>query len=419
MPNSPDARTSLVTRLRTAARIYPRSFWALLAALFIAVLGIDIVWPLMSMYARQAFGVPLARISSVYTLYALVSGLVTTIAGAIVDRVGRKLGVLAVLVGSSIVFLGMGLNRSYNVWVGLMLGQALVWPFLQVSSHSMVADWLDHRRRTMAYGMILLSMSAGGVIGPTLGGFLMERSHALAFVVAAAIALAASLLVLVFVRESLRKGPSRDPGRKPKAAYWHVLRNKPFLAFCGVYAVHMCTIHLMTLLPVYANEQHAIREGQTGLILSVGALMPVLLQYVAVRIASRYNPLCVLTVGALFYAVAMGTIAVGTSFWAFLGGLCLLQIGLLISAPTASTITANAAPHTMRGRYMSMLSLAGWVGFGFGPLIGGLLNDCVAPVAIWYGGVVLGLAAAGGFYLLAVRSWKSPSELGVDEAAQG
>lgn len=163
MPSSPDARTSLVTRLRAAARIYPRSFWALLAALFIAVLGIDIVWPLMSMYARQAFGVPLARISSVYTLYALVSGLVTTMAGAMVDRVGRKLGVLAVLVGSSIVFLGMGLNRSYNVWVGLMLGQALVWPFLQISSHSMVADWLDHRRRTMAYGMIILSMSAGGL----------------------------------------------------------------------------------------------------------------------------------------------------------------------------------------------------------------------------------------------------------------
>jgi DHA1 family multidrug resistance protein-like MFS transporter len=300
---------SLVTRLRAAARIYPRSFWALLAALFIAVLGIDIVWPLMSMYARQAFGVPLARISSVYTLYALVSGLVTTMAGAMVDRVGRKLGVLAVLVGSSIVFLGMGLNSSYNVWVGLMLGQALVWPFLQISSHSMVADWLDHRRRTMAYGMIILSMSAGGVVGPTLGGFLMERSHALAFVVAAAIALAASLLVMVFVRESLRKGPSHDPGRKPRTAYWHVLRSKRFLAFCGVYAVHMCTIYLMTLLPVYANEQHAIREGQTGLILSVGALMPVLLQYVAVRIASRYNPF---RVGIVALANGDGRVAAAT-----------------------------------------------------------------------------------------------------------
>lgn len=220
--------------------------------------------------------------------------------------------------------------------------------------------------------MIIFSMSAGGVIGPTLGGFLMERSLSLAFVVAAAIALAASLLVLVFVRESLRKGSSYDLGRKSEAAFRHVLRNKPFLGFCGVYAVHsMCTIMLMTLLPVYANEHHAIRESQTGLILSVGALMPVLFQYMAARIASHYNPLRVLTVGALFYAAAMGTVAVGTSFWAFLAGLCLLQIGLLISAPTASTITANAAPPTMRGRYMSMLSLAGWVGFGLGPLVGG------------------------------------------------
>ena len=292
---------SLAARLRCAAGRYPRSFWALLVAFFIALVGIDAVWPLMSMYARAAFGVPLARISFVYTLYALVSGASTLAIGAVVDRFGRKLGILAVFAGSSAVFFGMSVNHSYGIWTGPMLGQALVWPFPRISSHSMVADWLDHRQRTAAYGMILFSMSAGGVIGPLLGGFLLERSPSLTFVVAAAIALAAALIVAFFVRESHRARRSGSEPRKAQAAIRLLLRDRPFLAFCGIYAVHsICTIMLETLLPVYANEQHAVPEARVGLILSVGALMPVFFQYPAARAASRHDPFRVLTVGALF-----------------------------------------------------------------------------------------------------------------------
>lgn len=134
-------RAPIIARLRAAARAYPRSFWALLAAFFLGLVGIDAVWPLMSMCARQAFNVPLSRISFVYTLYALVSGLATMVTGAIVDRFGRKLGILACFVGSSVVLFGMSLNRSYNVWVGLMLGQALVWPFLQISTRWSPIGW--------------------------------------------------------------------------------------------------------------------------------------------------------------------------------------------------------------------------------------------------------------------------------------
>jgi len=37
---------------------------------------------------------------------------------------------------------------------------------------------------------------------------------------------------------------------------------------------------------------------------------------------------------------------------------------------------------------------------GIGPVLGGTLNDQVAPVAIWYAGLVLGAIAMGGFIVL-------------------
>ena len=56
-------------------------------------------------------------------------------------------------------------------------------------------------------------------------------------------------------------------------------------------------------------------------------------------------------------------------------------------------------------------SLASWVGFGLGPLVGGLLNDHIAPVAMWYGGMVISLIAMGGYLALvpAFRRDKPPT----------
>ena len=53
---------------------------------------------------------------------------------------------------------------------------------------------------------------------------------------------------------------------------------------------------------------------------------------------------------------------------------------------------------------MGVFNLTLWIGAGVGPVVGGLLNDHVAPVATWYGGLVMGLGAALGFmWLLRVR----------------
>jgi MFS family permease len=54
----------------------------------------------------------------------------------------------------------------------------------------------------------------------------------------------------------------------------------------------------------------------------------------------------------------------------------------------------------MRGRYMGMYGLTWGVAMGIGPVLGGTLNDQVAPVAIWYAGLAFGAVALIGFVVL-------------------
>jgi MFS family permease len=166
---------------------------------------------------------------------------------------------------------------------------------------------------------------------------------------------------------------------------------------------------MMVLLPVYAKEQFGVVESQYGFIMATNAAMVVLFQYVVTQLTSRYPHLPVLAVGALFYGLGVGSVALGHGFAAFLISMAILTIGELILVPTGIALAANLSPADMRGRYLGVYGLSWGVAFGVGPVLGGYLNDHLAPVAIWVGGLVFGLSAMVGFLLLA-RAVPGPTE---------
>jgi MFS family permease len=192
-------------------------------------------------------------------------------------------------------------------------------------------------------------------------------------------------------------------GNEGRRGYGQLVRDRRFLGFCSVSVLAAISYSLMMmLLPVYAKDNFGVPESQYGLILTTNAAMVVLFQFATTRITQRYHHLPVLAVGSLFYALGVGSVAWGWNFPSFLASMVILTIGEMIMIPTSTALTANLAPPDMRGRYMSVYSIAWGVAFGIGPVVGGILNDMVAPVAIWYGGCVMASAAALGFMLVAM-----------------
>ena len=130
----------------------------------------------------------------------------------------------------------------------------------------------------------------------------------------------------------------------------------------------------------------------------MNALIVVLSQYTATRWALRFLPFLMMAVGALVYALALGSIPFLEAFMFFVVAMMVLTIGEMVINPTVTSYVSNLAPDHVRARYMGMLEMVYRVAMGTSPLVAGLINDLLAPWLIWVYGSLIALVGAVGFF---------------------
>jgi MFS family permease len=309
------------------------------------------------------------------------------------------------LAGNGLVYFFMSNAHSYLAFALLMIFSGSFNPLYRVGADAMLADLIPTEKRADAYALMRLSNNAGISLGPTIGGFISSVSFTITFFCAGAGMLIYSLLLALFAYETLPK--QAEFSQKTKmvlGGYQQVLHDGQFLAFVGAFVLaQMCATLIWILMPVYANGVYNVPESQYGFIPTTNALMVVFLQVFVTQITKRYRPLLVMMLGTFFYALGVGSVAIGHSFIGFLVSIVVMTIGELILMPTASTYAASLAPQDMRGRYMSITGLTWSVAAGIAPILGGYLNDNIAPVATWYGGFMIGIVGMLWFFIVSRR----------------
>jgi MFS family permease len=390
-----------LNRIQRLTAEYPRQFWLLYAGMLISSIGGSMVWPFMTIYVRQRLDIPLATVGLLLALHSGFALVTTLVAGPVADRLGRKGVMVLSLLSGSAVYFAMSLADSLPAWGILMAASGALNPLFRVGSDAMVADMIPPDRRGSAYALLRMSNNLGVAVGPAIGGFIAAASYTWAFYSAAAASALFGLLVLFFVAETLPLAEEQPDKDTADGGYGHLLRDRPFLAFCSISTLAVIPASLVfVLLPVYVKEQFGVPESQYGLVMATNAAMVVLFQYAITRRTERLPFLLVMAAGALLYALGVGSMALGTEFAHFLLSMVILTVGEMLLVPTGTTLTANLAPPDMRGRYMGFYGLTWRVGIGIGPVIGGYVNDQIAPVAIWYVGLAIGLVATSGYLLL-------------------
>ena len=395
----------MIQRYRSLQKQYPRQFWLLFWGMLISASGNSMIWPFITLFLIQKLDISLTTATLLLTIKSVTILFASFLAGPLTDRFGRKNAMVISVGATSLVYILMAFGTSIPYFVALMAFSGLVQPLYRIGADAMIADMLPMEQRADGYSLIRMINNVGVAIGPMVGGFLAATSYAATFFIGAVCLAAFTFIIVFWIRETLDKTVIQAGGvGQDFKEYGLIFKDALFMKTCmGFTLAMMGAVQLFVLLGVYGKANFAIPENHFGLVITVNALMVVLLQYPVTQITKKRPPLTVMVTGAFLYALGLGSIAFGSNAWHFALSMVIVTTGELILVPTTTTLVANLAPATMRGRYMSIYSLTMGVGQGIGPVMGGFLNDNIAPAAIWYGTMVLGLLSALVFFSLIRR----------------
>ena len=402
----------MLTRLRDNYNDYPRQFWLVAFGVLLSSAGSSLIWPFQLIYISKTLTLPISAVATLVSISSATGLAATFIVGAIADRFGRKLIMFGAMAAHGLAYILMSQAHDYIGFAIPMTIMGAAMPFYAIGSDAMMADLIPPEKRSGAFALLRMTNNAGIAIGPAIGGLIVAKSYTVAFYLAAGGMIAYSLLLLTFARETLQRqsGPSISQRKETLGGYERVLADGSFVGFVATVTLGMIAPLMMwTLLAVYTNKYYGMPEYLYSWMPITNALMCVFVQYPVTMFTRRLRAKTAITLGMLVYALGVGSVAVMTSFWGFWLSMVIMSFGELILVPTGSKYVADIAPEDLRGRYMSVYWLTWGVARSAAPMVGGYLHDAIAPQAIWWGGLTIGLTSTLGLFLLSRRPETDPA----------
>jgi DHA1 family multidrug resistance protein-like MFS transporter len=300
----------------------------------------------------------------------------------------------------------MGLAPSVWVLLALRMIQGGLTGTI-FAAQALVASAAPEDDAGRAMGLLQMSVYVGATMGPVFGGAVARLVGYRASFVGAGLLLAmATLIVLIFVREPERRTVARrqeaDAERVPLLGLLAV----PAFAGAVLFTV-VANLSASSQFPVLPLYVQALLRGagnaptDTGWLLAIGGLAGAAGSYTAGRM-HRYTGL------RLPLALAIGGCAVLLVPQAFAGAyLPFLALRTLSSFvfgglfALVGTLAALSSPARAKGAAFGLTGAASSLGFGAGPLLGGVLTAAfgirpifiAAAVLLVLGGTVAGTLA--------------------------
>lgn len=405
------ALRSQLMGLQSTYHEYPGQFWIVVLGTFIDRLGGAMLFPFLTLYITRRFGVGMTEVGVIFGLYSISSVVGSMVGGAMTDRFGRKIMLIFGLVMTALSSVGMGLIGRFELFYPVILIVGMLAESGGPAQQAVVADLLPEEKRAEGFGILRVGFNLAVAIGPLLGGLLASRSYLLLFIADAVTSLITAAIIYFTLRETWSP---QEHGEAPQTVgqtfggYLDVLRDSAFAWFLGACVLMVLVyMNMNTTLSVYLRDNHGVNVQGFSYILSLNAIMVVLFQFPITRWIDRYRPLLVMAAGTLLYAAGFAMYGLVSTYFLFLVAMVVITVGEMMVSPVGQAIVSRLAPEEMRGRYMAVFGFSWVIPFAIGPLLAGLVMDNLNPNWLWYASGMVGLVAAGLFYLMELRVGRS------------
>lgn len=361
-------------------------------AMILANLGGNMYGPLESLYLKE-LGASIGQIGLFFTLASMAPLVLQILGGWMSDSLGRLRAIAIGSVFGTVAQIILVFSTSWG-WVLLSsvvgaVARSLVGP----SFDAFIAENSSENNRARVFGVTQTLFGVVSVLGPPLGGWIVQNFNFKAMlVVSAALYIAATVI---------RLGMARHAARKDAHAH-----TRPPLTFAGLksnlgamsgllFSGGVLTWILLTdgvrdisfaisfnFMGLYMEQVAAMNFEQIGWSSGIFGLFMMLFMIPGGWLSDKTSERVAIALGFLLMAIAIGMIAVvppASPFWLYAAGWALAGTGVALVSPAYQSLISKAVPAHLRGTAFGLFSTSlGLVSLP-APLIGGFLWENISP----------------------------------------
>ena len=377
---------------------------AIFLTVFVDLLGFGIVIPILPLYAEQAASNPATHWTNavtgwmhlaspgafwagvVFVSFSVMQFIATPILGRISDRTGRRPVLWISLLGSAAAYLLMALTMRLEWVILARVVDGITGGNIAVAQAAM-ADSSKPEERSKVLGMIGAAFGLGFVLGPALAGILagsamgvsMLQDHGwhLPFLVAAGLSFLASLLVILWLPETLtpelRAKAQAKEGRGHALAVALKTKGMPQLLLIALLAMSGFAMMEGTF-SLLAAARFDFGQREVGYLFAFIGILIVLYQGGLVRVVAKRVPeRAAIWTGLLLMTAALPLLPHLPWKWPFLLMMIPLAWGSGMNATATQALASQLTPAEHQGSLFGAMSAVQGLGRILGPLAGTLI----------------------------------------------
>jgi len=378
-----------------------RSFRTFFAGQSVSLLGDQITLIALPLVAVLVLDASPAQMGYLAAAALLPNLLFSLHAGAWVDRSGRRrqvmvvadLGRAAALASVPIAYAFGALTFAQLYAVGFATGLLSV--FFFVSYTTLFVVLVPRERYVEGNSLLHGSRALSAMVGPSLGGVLVQVLTAPVALAADALSFLASAASLAWIRPQEPPTETAESGHL-SAGMRYILGSRPIRASLAATAtINFFNFVFFALVILYANRYLGIGPGALGLVLGLGAAGAVIGALITGRVSRRIGIGRTYVVGCIVFPAPLVLVPLaGGPHWLVLACLFLAEfgsgLGVMLLDISSGAIKAALVPDRLRARVTGAYMVVNYGVRPVGAFVGGVLGNAIGvQTTLW-------IAVAGG-----------------------
>src|SRR6266487_3165052 len=333
----------------------------------------------------QALGLGSETLALMEGAFGLGMFLFSTPMGIWSGRIGRKPILFISLAGFIVTNLLLAFVNVPLLFIPIRFVEGMLLSGLIPAAMSMVGDTIPLSKQGRWIGFLTTAQAVGFALGPGIGGFLYQTlGFSSPFLLSAGIALAASLLAIFMVPETLpehvrieaRSHKARRGAKAQKPKEWRMARLiwlvAPFLIID--FGMIFTYPFVFPQFPFFLEKVLHYSAAQYGMLFSVYGMALAIFPLLLGRLSETLPKKPLIVIGSLLFSAMLVFMLAAPLYPLLIAGAALAGLGSAFVEPAMGSIYLSATTNDNRGQIMGMRGSAISLAVMLGPLAQALIG---------------------------------------------